>query len=60
DMRFAMRLADQVLFLDSGEARFFGPIADFLNCADPHVQQFLALDAYVLPTPPAADTAHVS
>ena len=54
DMRFAMRLADMVLFLDAGEARFFGSIADFLNCADPHVQQFLALDAYTLPTPPAA------
>jgi phospholipid/cholesterol/gamma-HCH transport system ATP-binding protein len=53
DMRFAMRLADMVLFLDSGEARFFGPIADFLNCTDPHVQQFLSLDAYVLPTPAA-------
>ena len=54
DMRFAMRLADQVLFLDSGQARFFGPIGDFLNCTDPHVQQFLTLDAYTLPTPPAA------
>ena len=54
DMRFAMRLADMVLFLDSGQARFFGPIADFLNCTDPHVQQFLSLDAYILPTPPAA------
>lgn len=53
DMRFAMRLADMVLFLDSGEARFFGPIAEFLSCTDPHVQQFLSLDAYILPTPPA-------
>lgn len=49
DMRFAMRLADLVLFLESGTARFFGTIREFMNCADPHVQQFLALDAYTLP-----------
>jgi phospholipid/cholesterol/gamma-HCH transport system ATP-binding protein len=54
DMRFAMRLADLVLFLESGTARFFGTIQEFMNCADPHVQQFLTLDAYVLPFPPAA------
>jgi phospholipid/cholesterol/gamma-HCH transport system ATP-binding protein len=49
DMRFAMRLADLVLFLDSGQARFFGTIHDFMECTDPHVQQFFSLDAYVLP-----------
>jgi phospholipid/cholesterol/gamma-HCH transport system ATP-binding protein len=49
DMRFAMRLADLVLFLDSGNARFFGPIREFLECTDPHVQQFFTLDAYALP-----------
>lgn len=49
DMRFAMRLADLVLFLESGTARFFGTIHEFMECADPHVQQFLALDAYTLP-----------
>ena len=54
DMRFAMRLADLVLFLDAGEARFFGTIHEFMDCSDPHVQQFLSLDAYVLPIPPAA------
>ena len=54
DMRFAMRLADLVLFLEAGEARFFGTIHEFMNCSDPHVQQFLSLDAYVLPIPPAA------
>jgi phospholipid/cholesterol/gamma-HCH transport system ATP-binding protein len=54
DMRFAMRLADLVLFLDAGEARFFGTIHEFMDCSDPHVQQFLNLDAYVLPIPPAA------
>ena len=49
DMRFAMRLADLVLFLEAGQARFFGTIQEFMVCTDPHVQQFLALDAYTLP-----------
>jgi phospholipid/cholesterol/gamma-HCH transport system ATP-binding protein len=49
DMRFAMRLADLVLFLESGKARFFGTIQEFMLCTDPHVQQFLTLDAYALP-----------
>ncbi|WP_263354447.1 ABC transporter ATP-binding protein [Acidicapsa acidisoli] len=51
DMRFAIRLADLVLFLDSGTARFFGTIHDFLECPDPHVQQFFTLDEYALPQP---------
>lgn len=50
DMRFAKRLADQVLFLDQSQARFFGPLKDFLASTDPHIRQFLTLDAYVLPT----------
>ena len=50
DMRFAERLADSVLFLDQGRARFFGPLKDFLATTDPHIQQFLTLDAYVLPS----------
>jgi phospholipid/cholesterol/gamma-HCH transport system ATP-binding protein len=54
DMRFAMRLADLVLFLEDGHARFFGTIHDFMDCTDPHIQQFLSLDAYALPLPPAA------
>jgi phospholipid/cholesterol/gamma-HCH transport system ATP-binding protein len=49
DMRFAERLADVVLFLDQGNARFFGPLKEFLASTDPHLQQFLALDAYALP-----------
>jgi phospholipid/cholesterol/gamma-HCH transport system ATP-binding protein len=53
DMRFAIRLADLVLFLEAGTARFFGTLHEFLECPDPHVQQFLALDAYVLPQPAA-------
>jgi phospholipid/cholesterol/gamma-HCH transport system ATP-binding protein len=50
DMRFAERLADSVLFLDQGKARFFGPLRDFLASRDEDVQQFLTLDAYVLPS----------
>jgi phospholipid/cholesterol/gamma-HCH transport system ATP-binding protein len=50
DMRFAERLADAVLFLDQGKARFFGPLKDFVASTDEAVQQFLTLDAYVLPS----------
>jgi phospholipid/cholesterol/gamma-HCH transport system ATP-binding protein len=50
DMRFAERLADQVLFLDQGKAAFFGPLSGFLSSTVPNIQQFLALDAYELPT----------
>jgi len=49
DMRFAERLADLVLFLHQGRAQFFGPLKDFLEFPDPHIQQFLTLDTYVLP-----------
>jgi len=50
DVRFAQRLADLVLFLHMGGARFFGPLKDFVASPDPDIQQFLALDAYELPT----------
>jgi phospholipid/cholesterol/gamma-HCH transport system ATP-binding protein len=50
DTRFAERLADKVLFLDEGRARFFGPLTEFLASPDPHIQQFLTLDAYILPS----------
>jgi phospholipid/cholesterol/gamma-HCH transport system ATP-binding protein len=50
DMRFAERLADVVLFLDQGKGRFFPRLKDFLASPDPHIQQFLALDAYILPS----------
>jgi phospholipid/cholesterol/gamma-HCH transport system ATP-binding protein len=50
DMRFAERIADAVLFLDQGRASFFGPLEAFLSSTDPHVQQFLSLDAYLLPS----------
>ncbi len=50
DMRFAERLADQVLFLHQGRAKFFGPLKEFLVSQDPDVVQFLTLDEYKLPT----------
>jgi phospholipid/cholesterol/gamma-HCH transport system ATP-binding protein len=50
DMRFAERLADTVLFLHEGRAAFFGPLKKFLESPDPNIQQFLTLDAYVLPS----------
>jgi phospholipid/cholesterol/gamma-HCH transport system ATP-binding protein len=50
DMRFAERLADTVLFLHQGRASYFGPLSGFMNSADPHIQQFLTLDAYMLPS----------
>ncbi len=49
DMRFAERLADTVLFLHDGRAAYFGPLAGFLASPEPHIQQFLTLDAYELP-----------
>jgi phospholipid/cholesterol/gamma-HCH transport system ATP-binding protein len=49
DIRFAERLADSVLFLDSGRASFFGPLDRFVASSDPSISQFLTLDRYVLP-----------
>jgi phospholipid/cholesterol/gamma-HCH transport system ATP-binding protein len=50
DMRFCQRLADLVLFLHQGRALFFGPLKEFLASSDANIQQFLALDAYLLPS----------
>jgi phospholipid/cholesterol/gamma-HCH transport system ATP-binding protein len=49
DMRFAQRLANSVLFLDAGKARYFGPLKGFLASRDANIRQFFALDEYVLP-----------
>jgi phospholipid/cholesterol/gamma-HCH transport system ATP-binding protein len=49
DMRFAERLADLVLFLHMGGARFFGPLREFVNSNDPDIRQFLTLDTYQVP-----------
>jgi len=50
DTRFAEGLADTVLFLDQGRAQFFGPLRGFLQSSNPDIHQFLALDAYLLPS----------
>jgi len=50
DTRFAERLADLVLFLHQGRALYFGSLHGFMASSDPDIKQFLALDAYTLPT----------
>ncbi len=60
DMRFAHRLADLVLFLEGGTVRFFGTIDQFYACDDPHVTQFLHMDAFILPNMHKEPSAAVS
>ena len=50
DMRFARKLADRVLFLHEGTARFFGTVEELENTQDPVVKEFLAMDELLLPT----------
>jgi phospholipid/cholesterol/gamma-HCH transport system ATP-binding protein len=50
DMRFARKLADRIVFLHQGKARFFGTVEELDRSEDPILQEFLALDALVLPT----------
>jgi phospholipid/cholesterol/gamma-HCH transport system ATP-binding protein len=49
DMRFARKLADRIVFLHQGEARFFGTIEEMDRTDDPVLKEFLALDALILP-----------
>ena len=49
DMRFAEKLADRLVFLHEGTARFFGTIAEMRASEDPVLREFFALDALVLP-----------
>src|SRR6185437_3749980 len=49
DMRFARKLADKVVFLHQGEARFFGTVDEMDASDDPVLREFLTLDALVLP-----------
>lgn len=49
DMRFAEKLADRVVFLHEGHARFFGTMAEMKASDDPILREFLELDALVLP-----------
>jgi len=49
DMRFARKLADRVVFLHQGTARFFGTMQEMEQKNDEVLQEFLAQDALVLP-----------
>lgn len=49
DMRFAEKLADRVLFLHEGHARFFGTVEEMRASDDSVLREFLELDALVLP-----------
>lgn len=49
DMRFAQKLADRVVFLHEGKAHFFGTMDEMRSSNDPILQEFLALDALILP-----------
>jgi phospholipid/cholesterol/gamma-HCH transport system ATP-binding protein len=48
-MRFAQKLANRVLFLHEGKARFFGTMDEMKKSDDEILKQFLELDALVLP-----------
>ena len=49
DMRFARKLADRVLFLHEGTARFFGTFDELEKSNDPVLKDFLGMDELVLP-----------
>lgn len=49
DMRLAKKLADRVVFLDQGKARFFGTMDEMEASKDPILEEFLILDELVLP-----------
>jgi phospholipid/cholesterol/gamma-HCH transport system ATP-binding protein len=49
DMRFARKLADRVVFLHQGEARFFGTMEEMERSDDEVLREFLTLDELVLP-----------
>ncbi|RXH57124.1 ABC transporter ATP-binding protein [Granulicella sibirica] len=49
DMRFAKKLADRVVFLHEGKARFFGTMEEMERSDDPILSEFLSLDSLVLP-----------
>lgn len=49
DMRFAEKLADRVLFLHEGRARFLGTMQAMRASDDPVLAEFLELDQLILP-----------
>lgn len=44
DLDLMRKVADSLVFLYKGEAIYFGPVADFDKCDNPHVKEFLAMD----------------
>jgi phospholipid/cholesterol/gamma-HCH transport system ATP-binding protein len=49
DMRLAKKLADRVVFLHEGKARFFGTMEEMERSGDEVLREFLTLDELVLP-----------
>jgi len=49
DMRFARKLADRIVFLHQGEARFFGTVEEMDRSDDSVLKEFLTMDELVLP-----------
>lgn len=49
DMRFAEKLADRIVFLHDGRARFFGTMSEMRQSTDEILCEFLQLDELVLP-----------
>jgi phospholipid/cholesterol/gamma-HCH transport system ATP-binding protein len=49
DMRFAEKLADRLVFLHEGTARFFGTVDEMRDSTDPVLREFFSLDELVLP-----------
>jgi phospholipid/cholesterol/gamma-HCH transport system ATP-binding protein len=49
DMRFAEKLADRLMFLHEGTARFFGTVKEMRQSEDPVLREFFSLDELVLP-----------
>jgi phospholipid/cholesterol/gamma-HCH transport system ATP-binding protein len=50
DMHFGRRLADRIVFLHQGKARFFGSVREMDRSDDPVLKEFLTMDELVLPT----------
>jgi phospholipid/cholesterol/gamma-HCH transport system ATP-binding protein len=49
DMRFAEKLADRLVFLHEGTARFFGTVQEMHASDDPVLREFFSMDELVLP-----------
>jgi phospholipid/cholesterol/gamma-HCH transport system ATP-binding protein len=49
DMRFAEKLADRLMFLHEGKARFFGTADEMRRSTDPILREFFSMDELLLP-----------